>query len=85
MRSTRKDDVRRWWRTVNAMSGRFGGSSQFTLERDGVVLPETELAECLNHYLENEARDIPPLGMSSLLISSRISTTEWGSTFGAPS
>ena len=67
VRNTRKDDVRQWWRTVNAMFGRSRSSSQFTLERDGVpVLSESELAACLNHYFANVARDIPPLDMSSL-------------------
>ena len=44
VRNTGKDDVRQWWSTVNAMSGRSRSSSQFTLERDGVVLSESELA-----------------------------------------
>ena len=48
------------------MSGRSRSCSQFTLERDGVVLSESELAACLNHYFANVARDIPPLDMSSL-------------------
>ena len=66
VRNTRKDDVRQWWHIINAMSWRSRSSSQFTLERNGVVLSESELAACLNHYLANVARDIPPLDMSSL-------------------
>ena len=45
VRNTRKDDVRQWWRTVNTMSGRSKSFSQSTLERDGVVLSESEITE----------------------------------------
>lgn len=61
-----KDDACLWWRTVNTMSGCSRSSSQFTLELVGVVLSESEFAECLNHYFANVVRDIPPLGMLPL-------------------
>ncbi|CAH3166426.1 unnamed protein product, partial [Porites evermanni] len=61
VRNTRKDDVRQWWRTVNVLSGRTYSQSCFTLERDGVVLSEGELAESLNQYYATVAADIPPL------------------------
>ena len=50
VQNTRKDDACQWWRTVNTMSGCFRSSSQFTLERDGVVLSESELT-CILYLL----------------------------------
>ena len=66
VRNTRKDDVRQWWRTINAMSGRAYSQYCFTLERDGVVLSEGELAESLNQYFATVAADIPPLDTACL-------------------
>ena len=65
--NTRKDDVRQWWRTVNAMSGRTYSQSCFTLERDGVGLSEGELAQSLNQYFATVTADIPPLDTLCLL------------------
>ena len=48
------------------LSGRTYSQSCFTLERDGVVLSEGELAESLNQYYATVAADIPPLGKSCL-------------------
>ena len=66
VRNTRKDDVRQWWRTVNAVLGRAYGQYCFTLERDGVVLSEGELAESPNKYFATVAADIPPLDTACL-------------------
>ncbi len=62
----RKDDVRQWWHTINTMSGRAKSQPQFTIERDGQLLSEGELAESLNDYFVSVANDIPPLDISSL-------------------
>ena len=66
VRSTLKNDVRQWWRTVNVMSGRTYSQSCFTLERDGVALSEGDLAESLNQYFAAAAADITPLDTSCL-------------------
>ena len=62
----RKDDVRQWWHTINTMSGRAKSQPQFTIEGDGQLLSEGELAESLNDYFVCVASDIPPLDISSL-------------------
>ena len=40
----RKDDCRRWWGTVNRLTGRSEKASSYSLECDGKVLNEMELA-----------------------------------------
>ncbi len=48
------------------MSGRAKSQPQFTIERNGQLLPEEELVESLNDYFVGESSDIPPLNISSL-------------------
>ena len=48
------------------MSGRAKSQPRFTIERDGQLLSEGELVECLNDYFVSVASDIPPLDTSNL-------------------
>jgi hypothetical protein len=48
------------------MSGRAKSQPQFTIERDGQLLSEDELAESLNDYFVSVASDIPPLDIPSI-------------------
>ena len=48
------------------MSDRSGSQTQFTLERNGTVLSESELAESLNQHFTSVACDVPPLDTTCL-------------------
>ena len=46
----RKDHCRKWWNAVNKMSGRSRKNTSFSLERDGKILSDSELANSLNSF-----------------------------------
>ena len=66
MQHLKKDDCRKWWSVVNAMSGRSRKDRQFSLQRDGVPLTQQELADSLNAFYASVNADIPPLDVATL-------------------
>ena len=62
----RKDDCRRWWGAVNRLTIRSEKASSYSLECDGKVLNEMELAVTLNQFHVSINEDIPPLDATTI-------------------
>ncbi|CAH3137933.1 unnamed protein product, partial [Porites lobata] len=62
----RKDDCQRWWGAVNRLTIRSEKASSYSLECDGKVLNETELAVTLNQFHVSSNEDIPPLDATKI-------------------
>ncbi|XP_068704562.1 uncharacterized protein [Montipora foliosa] len=62
----RKDDCRSWWGTVNRLTGRSEKATSYSLECDGKVLNEMELADTLNRFYVSVNEDIPPLDATTI-------------------
>ena len=56
----------RWWGTVNRLTGSPEKASSYSLECDGKVLNEMELAVTLNQFYVSVNEDIPPLDATTL-------------------
>ena len=59
-------DSRRWWRTINKMSGKPNKSKSFSLECNGEYLNDQQLASTLNEFYISVNADIPTLNVNSL-------------------
>ena len=62
----RKDECRRWWGAVNRLTIRSEKASSSSLECDGKVLNEMELAVTLNQFYVSVNEDIQPLDATTL-------------------
>ena len=62
----RKDDCRRWWGAVNRLTIRSEKASSYSLECDGKVLNDMELAVTLNQFHVSINEDIPPLDATTI-------------------
>ena len=62
----RNTDSRRWWRTINKMSGKPNKSKSFSLECNGEILNDQRLASTLNEFYVSVNADIPTLDVNSL-------------------
>ena len=62
----RNTDSRRWWKTINKMSGKPNKPKSFSLECNGEILNDQQLASTLNEFYVSVNADIPTLNENSL-------------------
>ena len=62
----RNTDSRRSWKTIHKMSGKPNKSKSFSLECNGEILNDQQLASTLNEFYVSVNADIPTLNVNSL-------------------
>ena len=62
----KKNDCRMWWKLINKMAGKFVKKSNFSFDRDGKTLEQTELVNVLNEFYASVNSDIPPIDVTTL-------------------